>query len=139
MARVHTSISPSPLDPARIEAAAFNERCGAVATFQGIVRNHDGALDVVGIDYSAHPNAAVVLREIAEQFANKAGVHVIEAWHRIGSLAVGEHAMVVAVGAEHRGQALSTVEALVEEIKARLPIWKKQVLVDGSHSWSGLP
>ncbi|MDO4259200.1 MAG: molybdenum cofactor biosynthesis protein MoaE [Actinomycetaceae bacterium] len=136
---IHTAISSSPLDSAHIIAAAHDPRCGAVASFIGAVRNHDNGLDVTGIDYSAHPNADAILRDIAEHFISRPGVHSIEVWHRTGSLQVGDLAMVVAVGAEHRAQAFGATEAIVEEIKARLPIWKKQILADGSHMWSGLP
>ena len=66
------------------------------------------------------------------------GVHRIVAWHRVGHLAIGEDAMVVAVAAEHRAQAFRAVESIVEDVKAKLPVWKKQELTDGSHSWSGL-
>lgn len=136
---VHTAITVEPLDPAVIESAASDERCGAVATFRGIIRNHDGGASVDAIDYTAHPDAPKILREIAQHFSTRPGIHAIEAWHRVGTLSVGECAMVVAVAAEHRGQAFTAVEALVDEIKARLPIWKKQMLSDGSHNWPGLP
>ena len=65
-------------------------------------------------------------------------MHRIVAWHRVGRLEIGEDAMVVAVAAEHRAQAFRVVEAIVEDVKAKLPIWKKQELTDGSHNWSGL-
>ena len=72
------------------------------------------------------------------EFKDRPGVHRIVAWHRVGYLEIGEDAMVVVVAAEHRAQAFRAVEAIVEDVKAKLPIWKKQELTDGSHNWSGL-
>lgn len=136
---VRTSITDVALDTHTICDAARSDRCGAVASFIGVVRNHDGGAAVAGITYSSHPSSPEVLENIAQSMADREGVHHIEAWHRIGHLAVGDDAMVIAVGAEHRGQAFAAVQAIVEEVKARLPIWKKQELTDGSHEWSGLP
>lgn len=138
MEHVHTVITHTPLDPARILKSVEDDRCGAVAVFHGIVRNHDGGLSVTGIDYSTHPQSDGILRDIGEHFVARPGIHAVEIWHRTGSLSVGDYAMVVAVAAEHRGQAFSAVEAIVDEVKARLPMWKKQQLNDGSHHWSGL-
>lgn len=136
---VRTSLVEGPLDPRAIEDAARDPHCGALASFVGVVRDHDGGADVVGIDYSAHPLAAEALAEVASEFADRVGVHRIEVHHRVGGLRVGDEAMVVAVAAEHRAQAFSTISAIVDEVKARVPIWKKQYLLDGSHEWSGLP
>lgn len=136
---VRAVITDEPLDAAAICAATRDELCGAVASFVGVVRNHDGGAGVESIDYSAHPLAEETLRVIAESLTDRPGVHRIEAWHRVGHLEIGDEAMVVAVGAEHRAQAFGACEALVEEVKARLPIWKKQYRTDGSHEWSGLP
>ena len=90
------------------------------------------------IEYSCHPSARQILREIVSEMRERPGVHRIVAWHRVGHLAIGEDAMVVAVAAEHRAQAFRAVESIVEDVKAKLPVWKKQELTDGSHSWSGL-
>ncbi len=136
---VRAVITEEPLDAPAIIAGARDELCGAVATFIGAVRNHDGGSSVTGIDYSAHPLAEETLRQIAESLIDRPGVHRIEAWHRVGRLDIGDDAMVVVVAAEHRAQAFGACEALVEEVKARLPIWKKQYRTDGSHEWSGLP
>ena len=90
------------------------------------------------IEYSSHPSSSQILREIVSEFVDRPGVHRIVAWHRVGHLEIGEDAMVVAVAAEHRAQAFRAVEGIVEDVKAKLPIWKKQELTDGSHNWSGL-
>ena len=135
---VRTAVVDTELDSSAIAAEVENPRCGAVVTFCGVVRNHDNGREVVAIEYSAHPSAALRMRELAEQFTLRHGVHAVAAWHRVGRLEGGQTAMVVAVAAEHRGQAFTAAQALVDEIKATVPVWKCQVLADGSRSWTGL-
>ncbi|MFZ2624093.1 MAG: molybdenum cofactor biosynthesis protein MoaE [Propionibacterium sp.] len=135
---VHTGVVPDALDVASICATVEDDRCGAVVSFVGVVRNHDAGMDVTAIDYSAHPLAATILQDLAEAAAHDQGVHRVEAWHRTGHLRVGEAAMVVVIGAEHRGQAFGAASALVDTVKLRLPVWKSQTLQDGSHVWAGL-
>ena len=95
-AEIATGITEDPLDAAALINSARRDTCGAVASFIGVVRNHDGGESVDAIEYSS------------------------------------------AVAAEHRAQAFRAVETIVEDVKAKLPIWKKQELSDGSHNWSGL-
>lgn len=139
MTHVATGIKDAPLDPESIERAVDDPRCGAVVRFEGVVRNHDAGDDVTGIDYSAHPLAEGILAEIAAGIASRDSVHAVEAHHRVGHLDVGDVAMVVVVSAEHRAEAFAAASDLVDEVKARLPVWKKQFLADGTHAWSGLP
>ena len=137
-AEIATGITDEPLDTGALIDSARRDTCGAVASFIGVVRNHDGGESVNAIEYSSHPSSQQILRDIVMEFKDRPGVHCIVAWHRVGHLEIGEDAMVVAVAAEHRAQAFRTVEAIVEDVKAKLPIWKKQELTDGSHNWSGL-
>lgn len=137
-AEIATGITDEPLDTGVLIDSARRDTCGAVASFIGVVRNHDGGESVDAIEYSSHPSSQQILRDIVVEFKDRPGVHRIVAWHRVGRLEIGEDAMVVAVAAEHRAQAFRVVEAIVEDVKAKLPIWKKQELTDGSHNWSGL-
>lgn len=137
-AEIATGITEDPLDAAALINSARRDTCGAVASFIGAVRNHDGGESVDAIDYSSHPSSPQILREIVSEMRDRPGVHCIVAWHRVGRLEIGDDAMVVAVAAEHRAQAFRAVETIVEDVKAKLPIWKKQELSDGSHNWSGL-
>lgn len=137
-AEIATGITEDPLDAAALINSARRDTCGAVASFIGAVRNHDGGESVDAIEYSSHPSSPQILREIVSEMRDRPGVHCIVAWHRVGRLEIGDDAMVVAVAAEHRAQAFSAVETIVEDVKAKLPIWKKQELSDGSHNWSGL-
>ena len=132
-AEIATGITEEPLETGALIDSARRDTCGAVASFIGVVRNHDGGESVDAIEYSSHPSSQQILRDIVMEFKDRPGVHRIVAWHRVGHLEIGEDAMVVAVAAEHRA-----VEAIVEDVKAKLPIWKKQELTDGSHNWSGL-
>lgn len=137
-AEIATGITEDPLDAAALINSARRDTCGVVASFIGAVRNHDGGESVDAIEYSSHPSSPQILREIVSEMRDRPGVHCIVAWHRVGRLEIGDDAMVVAVAAEHRAQAFRAVETIVEDVKAKLPIWKKQELSDGSHNWSGL-
>lgn len=111
---------------------------GAVAGFAGVIRNHDHGAAVRGIDYTAHPSADEVIAEIAEAVAAAHAIDGLAVSHRIGRLAVGDVALAAAVSAAHRQEAFAAVADLVEQVKARLPVWKHQFLLDGSDEWVGL-
>ncbi|MGO1174172.1 MAG: molybdenum cofactor biosynthesis protein MoaE [Actinomycetaceae bacterium] len=136
---VAADILSTPLDPAALTAACADDRCGAVATFAGVVRNHDDDRGVTGITYSAHPDAAKFLAEVVEEFTDVPGVHAVAAQHRVGELGIGDHALVAVVAGEHRGETFATLADLIEQIKSRVPIWKHQSFTDGSTEWSALP
>ncbi|WP_165214918.1 molybdenum cofactor biosynthesis protein MoaE [Schaalia sp. ZJ1691] len=138
MKHVKAAVVEHELDSVAITHAVHNQRCGAVVTFLGVVRNHDGDMDVEAIDYSAHDSAQTVLHAIALELVHKPGIHGIEVWHRIGHLRVGDLAMVVAVAGEHRREAFDTAEELVERVKKSVPVWKRQWMTDGTYAWSGL-
>jgi molybdopterin synthase catalytic subunit len=113
---------------------------GAVVTFAGVVRNHDGGRGVRTLDYSGHPSANAVIRHVAEQVAERAdGVRAIAVSHRIGPLAIGDVALACAVAADHRARAFAVCAELVDEVKSQLPIWKHQVFTDGTDEWVNCP
>lgn len=122
-----------------VVAAVSRPAHGAVVTFTGVVRDHDAAKDVTGLDYSAHPSAE---ERLAASCARVADAHpdvVVAAVHRTGSLALGDLAVVLAAGAPHRGEAFDAARALIDDLKATVPIWKHQSFGDGSDEWVGLP
>ncbi len=129
-----------PLDIDAHLAAVQDPRAGAVATFIGLVRNHDQSVTgtVSALEYTAHPDAEQVLVKLATAAAANEDVLALAVSHRIGMVGVGETAIVVAVATAHRGPAFEVCSALVESVKANLPVWKREVLVDGSHVWVGL-
>ncbi|MCE0761550.1 molybdenum cofactor biosynthesis protein MoaE [Pseudonocardia kujensis] len=109
---------------------------GAVVTFSGVVRDHDGGRSVSGLEYSAHPTAATVVEQVARDVAGRAhGVRAIAVSHRVGRLAIGDVALACAVSADHRQEAFATCSELVEEVKRLLPVWKHQAFADGSDEW----
>lgn len=137
MADVFSLISADPIDAAELEAFVSAAEHGAVVTFRGVVRNHDHGSAVTGLDYQAHPDASRFLEECCRTVADETGLS-IAAVHRIGALTVGDTALVATAAAAHRAEAFAACERLVELIKARVPIWKRQHLDDGVTEWVGL-
>ena len=130
-------IRADPIDLAtHIDAVSADEN-GAVASFLGVVRDHDGGRAVTALHYEAHPDAEAVLREAAAQIVRTHRVSVAVS-HRVGSLAIGDIALVATVSAPHRGPAFAAVAALVDTVKATVPIWKRQEFADGAAQWVGL-
>lgn len=127
-------ISDRPLDPAVADAAVAGPEHGAVVVFTGVVRNHDGGQAVSALEYSAHPEAQRFLRRCCAEQAEASGLPVA-AVHRVGSLTIGDLAIVVAVAAPHRAEAFAACAELVDRIKHEVPIWKRQMFADGLSEW----
>ncbi|HUO38618.1 MAG TPA: molybdenum cofactor biosynthesis protein MoaE [Mycobacterium sp.] len=135
---LRAEITERPIALAEYEALVAHHAAGAVVGFAGVIRDHDGGRCVLRLEYSAHPSAQQVLADIlAEVAATASGVRAVAASHRIGTLAVGEAALVAAVAADHRGAAFETCQRLVDTVKARLPVWKHQFFADGGEEWVG--
>jgi len=134
------AITDEPLSLTAHVAAVTNSHAGAVATFLGQVRDHDPAVtgEVVALEYTAHPDAEAVLARLAGAAAGRDGVLGVAVSHRVGTLHVGEPALVAAVATAHRELAFAVCRELVEAVKAELPMWKREVLADGSHVWVGV-
>ena len=132
-------VTDQPLDLAAHEAAVADPRAGAVVSFQGVVRDHDHGRGVVSLDYEGHPTATAVLREVAAEVAKDPEVYAVAVSHRVGALKVGDVAIVAAVSTAHRQAAFAACARLVDEAKARLPIWKRQVFTDGTDEWVNCP
>lgn len=124
-------------DPGRCSAAVDDPAAGAVVSFNGVVRNHDEGRSVTEIEYAGHPDASRILFEVAAEIAARADVNAVAVQHRLGRLVVGDVALAAAVSAAHRAEAFSACAELVDEVKRRLPVWKRQVFPDGSHEWTG--
>ena len=137
MTEVLALIASDEINAATIESFVITPENGALVTFRGIVRNHDHELAVTALDYQAHPDAAGFLEACCREIASQFGLRVAVA-HRVGSLVVGDTALVAAVAAPHRAEAFAACEQLVELIKHRVPIWKRQHLADGATEWVGL-
>ncbi|OBA73974.1 molybdenum cofactor biosynthesis protein MoaE [Gordonia sp. 852002-10350_SCH5691597] len=140
---VKADLAADPIDlPSheQLVADAAAGSAGAIVGFAGAVRNHDGdhASAVTTLWYSSHPSAPAVLAEVVDEVsASVAGVRAVAVSHRVGELDVGDVAFVVAVAADHRAPAFELCARLVDEVKARLPVWKHQLFADGSDEWVG--
>jgi molybdopterin synthase catalytic subunit len=130
-------VADHEIDAAAVEAAVLTDQDGALVTFRGIVRNHDHGETVSALDYQAHPDAARFMAECCETITRETGVRVV-AVHRVGSLVVGDTALVAAAAAAHRHEAFDACERLVDLIKTSVPIWKRQHLAEGTTEWVGL-
>jgi len=127
------------LDVVEVVEAVSDRSVGGVDVFVGLVRDHDHDKGVTGLEYSAHPTALARLRDVVDQVAGKYDVLAVAAVHRVGRLEIGDAAVVVATGAAHRGEAFEATRALIDELKATVPIWKHQRFADGSDEWVGTP
>jgi molybdopterin synthase catalytic subunit len=161
---VHAVLSAEPISVDQAIAAVESDTAGAVVSFSGVVRNHDGGKPVDRLTYSAHPTARKVLDDlvaklVAEQAAapdgpaagsdgsgsdgagsdGAGGTPPVRIWvaHRVGPLEIGDPALVCAVSAAHRGQAFAVCSELVDRVKAQVPIWKEQFFSDGTVEWVG--
>jgi molybdopterin synthase catalytic subunit len=132
-------ITEDPLDLDVHLREVEDPSCGAVTSFVGRVRDNDpDATDtVVALEYTSHPDAERILGEIADRAIADTGARVAVS-HRVGRLAVGDVAVVVAVAAGHRAEAFDVCREVIEEIKRSLPVWKRQIEADGTTAWKGL-
>jgi molybdopterin synthase catalytic subunit len=128
-------IRAEPLSIDEVRAAAADAAAGAIVLFVGTVRDHDYGRGVTGLSYSAHPSAAAELSRVAEKIAASHQVCAIAVAHRTGDLRLGDLAVVAAVSAAHRGEAFAACEALIDELKATVPIWKHQFFDGGESEW----
>jgi molybdopterin synthase catalytic subunit len=136
---VLTDVTERPIDTqAHIEAVSGSSS-GAVVSFAGVVRNHDGGRPVTAIEYVAHPTAAAVLARVVAEVTAGSDAEAVAVSHRVGPLAVGDAALLVAVAGVHRAEAFATAMLLVDEVKRQLPVWKRQVFPDGSDEWVDCP
>jgi molybdopterin synthase catalytic subunit len=132
-------VTSDPVDVGELERLVCDPAAGAVVSFAGVVRDHDGGRAVTSIEYEGHPSAQRVLQQVAADVAARTEVDALAVAHRVGPLQVGEAALVVAVSAAHRQEAFAAAALLVDEVKLHLPVWKRQVFADGSDEWVACP
>jgi molybdenum cofactor synthesis domain-containing protein len=137
---LRAGISEAPLSVDEHATLVGEAAAGAVVTFAGVVRDHDGGRGVVNLDYEGHPSAQGVIEEVATAVAGRhPGLRAVAVSHRIGALAIGDVALACAVAAEHRQKAFAACADLVDDVKGRLPIWKHQNFTDGTDQWVNCP
>lgn len=130
-------IRDSPLSVDEVFTAVGDTSAGGTALFVGTVRDHDGGADVTRLGYSSHPTAEAELRRVAEKVAADFPVRALAAVHRVGELAIGDLAVVVAVSCPHRAEAFAACRRLIDDLKHEVPIWKHQTFTDGTEEWVG--
>lgn len=137
--RITTGLTEAPLDVATAVADVSHPQAGGIGVFLGVVRDHHGGEAVAGLAYEAwSERAEQELRRLAEEVAETfPGVRAVHAVHRLGSLAIGEPSVVVAVSAPHRDEALDATRVLIDRLKDEVPIWKREELADGTTRWPG--
>ncbi|ADP78851.1 molybdenum cofactor biosynthesis protein MoaE [Pseudofrankia inefficax] len=162
---VVAALRDAPLSVDECLAAVALPEAGGTALFIGTVRDHDGGKSVVELEYSAHPSAeqtmAAVAREVADGLvpetaawagspaqphrhegahahgAAPLGLLAVAVHHRTGLLTIGDIAVVAAASAAHRAEAFVACRQLIDQIKTRVPIWKRQMFADGTSEWVG--
>ncbi|HXT46542.1 MAG TPA: molybdenum cofactor biosynthesis protein MoaE [Pseudonocardiaceae bacterium] len=133
-------VTEDPLDVEEHSRLVTRSSAGAVVSFSGVVRDHDGGRGVQALEYSSHPSAGNVITRVAQQIATgHPDVLALAVSHRIGSLMIGDSALACAVAAAHRAAAFAACAALVDEVKLQLPIWKRQEFTDGTEQWVNSP
>jgi molybdopterin synthase catalytic subunit len=128
-------LQDGPLSVDEVLAAVAGPSMGGTALFVGTVRDSDGGRPVTDLDYTAHPSALARLEEVAARAAATHDDVAVAAVHRVGRLAVGDMAVVVAAAAPHRDRAFEVGRRLIDELKHEVPIWKHQTFGDGSQEW----
>ena len=133
------AIRDSALDVNEVIDVLDDVAAGALTLFVGRVRDHDGGHGVTSLDYSAHPSAYERLEDVCVRIAGEHDVHGLVAVYRVGHLEIGDVAVIVATTSSHRDVAFQASRALIDTLKAEVPIWKHQRFADGGEEWVGLP
>ncbi|MGL5867241.1 MAG: molybdenum cofactor biosynthesis protein MoaE [Dermatophilaceae bacterium] len=127
-----------PLSVDEVLNAVRHPSCGGVALFVGTVRDHDHGMPVSSLDYSAHPTAEAAMGAVCREVLARSAAIRVAAVHRTGSLGIGDLAVVVAASAPHRAEAFDACRDLIDSLKAKTPIWKRQHLGNGAAEWVGM-
>ncbi|WP_061299759.1 molybdenum cofactor biosynthesis protein MoaE [Herbidospora cretacea] len=131
------AIRDTPLSVDEVFAAVGDAAAGGTVLFVGTVRDLDGGKEVSGLSYSAHPTALDELERVAGKIVAEFPVTALAAVHRVGDLALGDIAVIVAVACPHRAEAFAASRRLIDDLKHEVPIWKNQRFADGSAEWVG--
>jgi len=130
------AISEAPIDVVRLQHGLGADGAGAVVCFEGRVRNYNEGHAVNGLSYQAYVELAEVEgRRIVEEAHSRFEVERISCVHRVGDLALGDVAVWAGVSAGHRAAAFEACRYVIDEVKARVPIWKREHYVEGVSEW----
>lgn len=128
--------SKKPLDPAALRESLLDRSSGAYVGFEGWVRDHNDGRSVLRLEYEAYESLGLkegenIVREAEKRFVVTGACCI----HRIGRLEIGDLAVWVGVSAHHRAEAFSACRYIIDEVKHRVPIWKKEQYTDGNSGW----
>ena len=136
MSTSHVAVVTGPIDPAGVLARVGDPSDGAVLLFLGTVRDHADGRSVDGLQYEAYQAMAEeVLAAIVAEAAERLGTDRLAVVHRVGDLAIGDVSVAIAVSSPHRAPAYEASRYVIEEIKKRLPVWKRERYTDGEVGW----
>ncbi len=140
---IHSHVGPEPIDVTAVTRMVMRPGNGAIATFLGTVRDSAGGAAVTGLDYSAYTEMAQKeLAAIVAEAEHKAAGTDVAAVHRLGALGIGDISVAIAVGHPHRAEAFDACRYVIEQMKRRVPIWKREHYATGDSEWvdpSGAP
>jgi molybdopterin synthase catalytic subunit len=129
-------LSSAPIDPATLHLALAEPRAGACVAFEGWVRNHNEGQPVLSLEYEAYAELAQKEgQRVLDEARTRFDLLAIDAVHRVGHLQIGDLAVWVGVAAAHRGSAFDACRYVIDELKARVPIWKKEHYASGASEW----
>lgn len=129
-------LTREPVDAAANSGLLIDKRAGAQVTFEGRVRNHNDGRDVLSLEYEAYDElAAKEGARIIQEALRRFDIISARCLHRLGKLEIGEIAVWVGVTSEHRADAFDACRFIIDEVKARVPIWKRETYADGSSEW----
>ena len=132
---VYAVVTDAPVHIQELSKLVANPESGAVVTFCGDVRNHEGGKEVASLLYEIHPSAPEQIKHITQSVIGHYDIEKVAVAHRFGGIAIGETAFAVAVSAAHRQAAFDACSAIVNAVKEKLPIWKHQKFTDGTDEW----
>ncbi|HEX6746863.1 MAG TPA: molybdenum cofactor biosynthesis protein MoaE [Longimicrobium sp.] len=136
VAAAYAAVTDQPLDAARLLADGVSPDDGAALLFWGVVRNENDGRPVSHLEYHAYADMAErMMHRIAEEAISRFGVGDVRVVHRVGRLAIGEASVAICVAAPHRGEAYEASRYVIEELKKRVPIWKREGYTDGDSDW----
>lgn len=136
MADCFAAVIDGPIDAGRLLSDTLSPADGAALLFWGVVRNQNEGRPVSHLEYSAYaPMAEREMLRIAEEARARFGTGAIHVVHRIGRLEIGEASVAIAVASPHRGQTYEASRYVIEELKQRVPVWKREGYVDGDSDW----
>jgi molybdopterin synthase catalytic subunit len=132
----YAAVTDAPIDAARLLADSVSPDDGAALLFWGIVRNENEGRPVDHLEYHAYADMAErVMHQIAEEAIERFGVGDVRVLHRVGRLEIGEASVAICVAAPHRGEAYEASRYVIEELKKRVPVWKREGYTDGDTDW----